>query len=237
MGAILQSLVKAKYSSIENFKALLRVLRGAEKYDILLVHYLPATGAFIAAFGSPDGNQSIRQARELDKHIVDSRGENLWALPHLHSSITVWWLAEYSSWYIEPPTGSPLAGVNLEDEGKERNELFERCLKDGAFEFLMSVSADVKSSVWQDPARHSLRDMLQSKVQGLTRESVLIEFADFFQSGLMEELEAFIDAFITNLPDVLRKLRTDELEQRQLSPNYEHRPRPRKISGPHVLHI
>lgn len=225
LGAILQFLVKAKYSSVENFKNLLRVLRGSEKYDILLVHYLPATGAFIGAFGGPDVNQSVRQARELDKHIVDSRGENLWALPHLHSAITVWWLAEYSAWYREenePAATSDLAGINLEEEGKERDELFERCLKDGAFEFLMSVSADVKSSVWQDPARHSLRDMLQSKVQGLTRESVLIEFGDYFQLGLMEELEQFIDAFITNLPDVLRKLRTDELEQRQLSPSYEH---------------
>lgn len=49
-----------------------------------------------------------------------------------------------------------------------------------------------------------------------------VTFSDFFQLLLMEQLEAFIDAFISNMPDVLRKLRTDEHEQRQLSPTYEH---------------
>jgi nuclear pore complex protein Nup205 len=38
----------------------------------------------------------------------------------------------------------------------------------------------------------------------------------------MEQLETFIEAFITNLPDVLRKLRTDEDEQRQLNKEHDH---------------
>lgn len=38
----------------------------------------------------------------------------------------------------------------------------------------------------------------------------------------MEQLETFIESFITNLPDVLRKLRVDEDEQRQLSKEHEH---------------
>lgn len=38
----------------------------------------------------------------------------------------------------------------------------------------------------------------------------------------MEQLEAFVEAFITNLPDVLRKLRTDEDEQRQLNKELDH---------------
>lgn len=38
----------------------------------------------------------------------------------------------------------------------------------------------------------------------------------------MDQLEIFIEGFITNLPDVLRKLRTDEDEQRQLSQIHEH---------------
>lgn len=38
----------------------------------------------------------------------------------------------------------------------------------------------------------------------------------------MEQLEAFIEAFITNMPDILRKLRLDEDEQRQLSATQDH---------------
>ncbi len=222
LGDIIHFLIKARYASVHNFTDTLRVLRQADKYDVLLVHYLPAVGAFISKFGSPDGTGTMRQARDLDKQIIDSRAESPWALPHLHAAISCWWIAEYTSYFLDEPTGSPRAGVNLEEEGKERHERFLKCLKDGAFEFLMSVSADVKSSVWQDPARHSLRDMLQSKVQSLNRESFPVEFTDIFQQGLMEEFEAFIDAFISNMPDTLRKLRTDELEQRQLSPTYEH---------------
>jgi nuclear pore complex protein Nup205 len=38
----------------------------------------------------------------------------------------------------------------------------------------------------------------------------------------MEQIESFIDAFISNMPDVLRKLRLDEDEQRQLSSDHIH---------------
>ena len=38
----------------------------------------------------------------------------------------------------------------------------------------------------------------------------------------MEQLESFIEGFITNLPDILRKLRLDEDEQRQLSNTHDH---------------
>jgi nuclear pore complex protein Nup205 len=49
-----------------------------------------------------------------------------------------------------------------------------------------------------------------------------VSFSDLLQELLMEQLETFIEAFITNLPDVLRKLRVDEDEQRQLSKEHEH---------------
>jgi len=220
LGVIVHFLVKERFSAIANFESTLRVLRQADKYDILLVHYLPATGSFISTFGSPEGSGSLQQARNLDRKVLENQDTNVWTLQYLHSAISVWWLAEYSGWYLDNPTGSPLTGVNLDDENKARSEKFVNSLKDGAFDFLMSLSADVKSSEWQDPARHGLRQWLQKKVPPLLPDSVA--FSDFFQLLLMEQLEAFIDAFITNMPDVLRKLRTDELEQRQLSPNYEH---------------
>jgi nuclear pore complex protein Nup205 len=49
-----------------------------------------------------------------------------------------------------------------------------------------------------------------------------VPFSDFFQTVMMEQLESFVDAFITNMPDILRKLRHDEDEQRQLSQTHEH---------------
>jgi nuclear pore complex protein Nup205 len=93
-------------------------------------------------------------------------------------------------------------------------------LKDGAFHFILSLSADVKSVEWLDPTRHAFQQWLVSKCPTLISDSV--PFSDYFQIVLMEQLESFIDAFITNMPDVLRKLRVDEEEQRQLSQAHKH---------------
>ena len=80
----------------------------------------------------------------------------------------------------------------------------------------------MKPVEWYDPARLGLRQYLQRKAPVLASDSV--PFSDFFQEVLMELLETFVESFITNLPDALRKLRQDEDEQRQLSPNHEHDP-------------
>jgi nuclear pore complex protein Nup205 len=107
-------------------------------------------------------------------------------------------------------------------ETHQRGQQFEAALKDGAFDFILSLSADVKPTEWYDPARYGLRQYLQRKAPFLASDSV--PFSDFFQEVLMELLETFVESFITNLPDALRKLRQDEDEQRQLSQNHEHDP-------------
>ena len=107
-------------------------------------------------------------------------------------------------------------------EGEQRAQQFKSALKDGAFDFILSLSADVKPVEWYDPARLGLRQYLQRKSPVLVSDS--IPFSDSFQEVLMELLETFVECFITNLPDALRNLRQDEDEQRQLSPNHEHDP-------------
>jgi len=76
------------------------------------------------------------------------------------------------------------------------------------------MSADVKSQAWQDPARQGLREWLQRKAPALVQDSGIV-FSDFFQESLMEQLESFVEGFVTNLPDVLRNMRTNEDKQRQ----------------------
>jgi nuclear pore complex protein Nup205 len=93
-------------------------------------------------------------------------------------------------------------------------------LKDGAFDFMLSLSADVKPADWHDPARHGLRQWLQRKAPFLQQDS--IRFTDFFEAALEEQMQSFIEAFINHMPDVLRKLRVDEDEQRQLSNTHDH---------------
>ncbi|SPO02941.1 related to nucleoporin [Cephalotrichum gorgonifer] len=120
-----------------------------------------------------------------------------------------------------PPLASFITKLGSpESKDEERSRQFLDSLRDGAFDFMLSVAADVKSVEWQDPARMGMRTWLQRKSPNLPADSV--PSSETFQTTLMGQLEDFVDAFITNLPNVLRKLRVDEDEQRQMSQTHEH---------------
>jgi nuclear pore complex protein Nup205 len=87
--------------------------------DESLVHHFPAVAAFISVFGAPEGVSSLREARRLSEKIIALKEQSPWTLHYVHAAVCVWWLAEYSGWYMDNPTGSPLTGVNL-DEGSLR---------------------------------------------------------------------------------------------------------------------
>ncbi len=84
---------------------------------------------------------------------------------------------------------------------------------------MLAVAADAKTPDWQDPARVGVHEWLQRKTPPLATENV--PFSDFFHVRVSEQLEFFIDAAISNLPDIIRKMRVDEDEQRQLSQTHE----------------
>lgn len=179
----------------------------------------PAVGAFISIFGSTEGVGDLRQARELNTLICKQSDDDYWAMAYLGATVRAWWIAEYSGWYLDDPMGSPVQGVDLDEEDMERSKQFLESLKEGSFDFMLSVAADCNIPDWQDPARSGMRQWLQRKSPPLASDPV--PFSDFFQRSLMLQLEVFVDAFISNLPDVLRKLRVDEDEQRQLSHTHE----------------
>lgn len=104
-----------------------------------------------------------------------------------------------------------LTGVK---EDKQRSKQFTEALKDGAFDFMLAVVADVKASEWEDPARKSLRQWLRKRTPPLPVDT---SFSAFIQNQLAAKLDQFVDAFISNMPDVLRRLKIEEDEQRQAS--------------------
>jgi nuclear pore complex protein Nup205 len=190
------------------------------KLEILIsvkVHLFPALGAFVNEFGSTEGVGDLRQARELNKLVCHS--DDSWLLPFLGATVRAWWIAEYSGWYLDDPVGAEAEGIDLDEEDAQRSKQFLESLKEGAFDFMLSVAADCKAVDWQDPGRSGMRQWLQRKSPPLSPEP--IPFNEFFQKCLMVQFEVFIDAFISNLPDVLRKLRVEEDEQRQLSQTHE----------------
>ncbi|KAH0562716.1 hypothetical protein GP486_002621, partial [Trichoglossum hirsutum] len=216
LGAILSYLIKARHSSIENFKSLLSTVKGFNKYDNLLVHYIPALISSISQFGSPELSESRDQTRTLCQQIINERENDPWTLRYFQAAVSVWWLSEYSGWYTDSSMMTPLNGTNSDEETEAElpSKKFSEAIKDGAFDFILSVSADVRVSDWLDPAKHGLRGWLQRKSPVLASDPT--PFSSYFQLLVMGSLESFVDAFITNMPDTLRRLKIDEEEQRSL---------------------
>ncbi|KAL2075236.1 hypothetical protein VTL71DRAFT_179 [Oculimacula yallundae] len=220
LGVIVLYLVKENHSVEGDLDRVLGILRKTDKYDSLLLHYLPALSALIVRFGGSEPGRDMPDARALHNKIFARNDDNnAWALAYVHATVKALWLAEYSGWYAEHSDGS-IPDRQLADEAGQRSTQFSEALKDGAFDFILSISADVKAVEWQDPARHGLRQWLQRKVPVILPDT--IPFSQEFQKVLMEQLEGFIESFITNLPDVVRKLRSEEDEQRQTSKEHEH---------------
>ena len=220
LGVVLCRCIEKRQAEIPDFMEFIATLKRAEKYDSLLAHMIPAMGAYISVFGSTEGGYDLIKVRELNSKILPAADDSTWPLPHLHAAFRAWWLAEYSGFYLDDPPESAIPpNTDLDEEDRQRSKQFLDALKDGAFDFLLSVTGDVKPPDWHDSVRVGMRNWLTRKSSALAPDSV--QFADFFQLCLMSQVEVFVDAFISNLPDVLRKLRIEEDEQRQLSQAHE----------------
>jgi len=213
LGAIVCHLIRANHTNIEDFHILLDTLKKMDKYDIILVHYIPSLTVSISQYGSPEGSASLREARSLHQKIEAGKDSDPWILRSFQAATISWWLAEYSGWYLDHPVGSPLQGVDLDAEAAARSKLFFEALQDGAFQFTLSVSADSKPNEWYDPARQGLTQFLLYEAPALPSEPIAV--SDYFESIIMEQLESFADAFITNMPDTLRRLKVEEDDQRK----------------------
>ncbi|KAI9837296.1 MAG: hypothetical protein M1819_000370 [Sarea resinae] len=213
LGAILSYITKASYTSVEDFKVLLSSVRSKDKFDVILIHYIPPIGSSIFQCGSPDGIATNQEARSLHRMITNARESEPWHLRYFQGAVIAWWLAEYSGWYLDQFIGSPIQGVDYDGEAEARSKQLFDSLHDGAFQFMLSVCSDVKSTDWYDPARLGLKQYLMGQSPSLTLEPVPPSV--HFQLLLMEQFETFADAFITNMPDTLRKLKIEEDDQRK----------------------
>ncbi|KAK2593344.1 hypothetical protein QQS21_008954 [Conoideocrella luteorostrata] len=220
LGVILCRCIEKRQADTSDFMDFVSALKKVDKYDHLLAHLIPAMGAYISLFGSGEGGYDLIKVREIHNKLFPTSDDSTWPLPHIHAAFRAWWLAEYSGFYLDdPPEAAIPPGTDLDEEDRQRSKQFLDALKDGAFDFLLSVAGDVKPVDWHDSVRVGMRNWLTRKSSALPADSV--QFASFFQLCLMSQIEVFVDAFISNLPDVLRKLRVEEDEQRQLSQAHE----------------
>ncbi|KAF2112983.1 nucleoporin Nup186/Nup192/Nup205 [Lophiotrema nucula] len=230
LAAICTHMVNTGFANLENFKALLAKAKTLEKHDIITIHYVPMI-IRLSAWVAVESNTPTKDARALHDTLVTARDSELWGLRNLHAATITWWLAEYSGRYIDPnPQDPDLQNVKFEAEAIERSNTFLKALNDGAFHFMLSFSQDVRPTNWYDPSKTSMISFLLQEAAVLPSDSPSPE--DFFKVLLMEQLQTFVDSFITNMPDTLRRLKSEEDDERKrLNMSFQ------QSIGEHPLHL
>ena len=214
LSAIITLLVKTEHTVPGDFTKLLEKLSRLERWNQLAVHYIPSIIAFAAEYGSSESGNSLQDARMLDKDILGKEGSSTWTNGTLHALTVVLWLAEYSSWYIERPIDPSVDRVDLAGEAVTRAEALSRALRDGALQCMLAICSTLKPVRKYNPTRSGLLDFLLRDAPSISLEDTPI--SSYFQELFMEQLETFTNAFITNLPDTLRRFKSEEDNQRRL---------------------
>jgi len=212
LASICTYLVKAEYTYLVDFRKLLDRVKTLERHDIVLVHYLPVLMSSIARAGNSEAFCTREETQDISNRFLADKEADQWALRNFNAAMLVCWYAECASRGIEI---DPLPSSGEKDDMSDRRfGRFMKALQDSAFHFLLSVAQDVKRNEWPDPAKTAIIEFLLEDAVRLPSESPRPE--EDFQALLMDQYQAFTEAFITNLPDTLRRLKLEEDEQRRL---------------------
>ena len=216
LAAICTHMIKAGYVNLDNYHSLLARGRTLDKHDLITIHYVPML-LRLTSWAAAETNVMIKDARKLHEQLMAGRESDNWALRNLHAAVLAWWLAEYSGRYVDPNTQDPaMQNINFDAEATERSDVFIKTLDDGAFHFMLSFSQDVRPTRWYDPQKTSMLSTLLQDTPILSADSPQPE--DYFKLTTMEQLQTFVDSFITNMPDTLRRLKVEEDDQRRRLP-------------------
>ena len=213
LGAIVTYLVKANYTAVEDFYHVLGHMEKLDKWSTLTIHYVPILLSLISQYGSPEGSSTLRETRGINSRILEAQNSRHWTLPHLQAAMTAWWLAEYSGWYFDQPVGSPLQGVNLEVEAQTQSEAFFQALRDGALQCTLSICSFSRHKTAGSSARLGLTQSLLHDAPPLSFDSLPLTL--HFEQLVTEQVENFTAAFISNMPDTLRRFKVEEDDQRR----------------------
>ncbi|KAF2835397.1 nuclear pore complex subunit Nup192 [Patellaria atrata CBS 101060] len=205
LAAICTALAKGTFAKHEELRLILSRLKSMDRSDIILIHYVPVLSAAISTVASA-GTCLPEDAKSIHEMICGNKENEAWMIRNLHAATIGIWLAEYSGRFGDENA------VNADAD--QRGQQFESALKDGAFHFILSICQSTKASDWWDPARAGIVSFLLQETPILPGESP--KPSEHFQKTIMEQFRAFTDSFISNMPDTLRKLKSEEDDQRRL---------------------
>jgi len=207
LGCIVAFLFRGNYTLSEDLRKLKEIPKRWQRLDLQLIHYLPAFSAAFRQYGSPEASASQDQARSLNRAIVENKDAPPSTLLRPFSAVLeLWWTVEYSGCFRESP--------EQDADAEKRGNVVKAALDDNALECLLSICSVTSVDAWRHPARQEMVTLLLSDVSGLNIEGE--QPSPYFRTMLMECLEFFTEAWITNMPDSIRRLKTEEDDQRLL---------------------
>ncbi|KAM3423192.1 hypothetical protein BST61_g642 [Cercospora zeina] len=211
LAAIMSYLVRGRFVQPEDYRIFLSKAASLETEVDITVHYLPILISGASHVGS-EGATNPEIARDLHRLFAAGNSQLQWKQPMLRAAATVCWLAEYSSRFAGNSNAADQSAAARKADEDARTKLFFDSLKDKAFHFILAAAAFLKPVAWYDPSRTGIVDFL---VDGAVSVVEMPRASDDFAVLTMRELQAFTDAFVTNMPDCLRKLKLDEDEMRR----------------------
>ncbi|KAI1620059.1 nucleoporin Nup186/Nup192/Nup205 [Exophiala viscosa] len=206
LASILAYLFQGDYPNQEDLRKLHAAAKRWNHVDFNLIHYLPAFSAAFRQFGSPGSQLSPDSTHSLDNLFAPLTQNSGSALVRpFHATLSLWWTVEYSGQFREL--------TDQDAASEKRGNTVNAALKEDSLEFMLAICTSTNLDVWRHPARQELVTLLLSE-----SSSIVLEGGDqtssYFRLQFMECLENFVEAFISNMPDSIRKLRTEEDDQR-----------------------
>ncbi|SMR47393.1 unnamed protein product [Zymoseptoria tritici ST99CH_3D1] len=212
LAAIMCCMVRGSYVQPEDYRSLLSKASPLETEADILVHYLPILISGAAYFAS-DHSTSADAARGLHALLAAGPGQLQWKNSGFGAAAKVLWLAEYNARFSADSIDTGQSETERTRDEEARSKLFFDALGDKAFHFILTASAHLRPIVWHDPAKKGIIEWLVEEAPGPSSNAP--RASDDFATLVMRELQVFTDAFVTNMPDMLRQLKSDEDEKRR----------------------
>ncbi|KAK4539974.1 hypothetical protein LTR36_009944 [Oleoguttula mirabilis] len=179
----------------------------------ITMHYLPIIISASTSFGS-DAHTPRENADNIYRLFAPGSGQLQWTQPTLKAAATVCWLAEYSSRFSDPTADPVVRVADRQKAEQERSDLFLHAVHNKALHFMLAACKFAKPEVWHDPAKVGLVGFLLADSPVVPADAPLA--SEDFASLLAGELQVFTGAFVGNMPDVVRRLKNEEDDQRRL---------------------
>lgn len=212
LSSIMTYMIRENHVLPEDFRSFLSKAASTETPLDVMAHYTPILLGGSRHFGA-DPATSEQAAQDLHKLFASGPGQLQWKMKTFQYATTIWWLAEFSSRFADYPADATVNGSSIAKLEEERSKLFKQCCREKAFHLMLAIADFLKPEVWYDPAKAGLVNFLLDNSVSFPHDATAPSRS--FATLTIQEFQDFVNAFISNMPDLLRQLKSQEDDERR----------------------